>query len=198
MSFFSELLPGVSAMANIHPLFVHFPIALLNAFLLAEILNYFLKRDDLRAASSYTLYLGTLGAAAAVLAGFRAASTVGHVEGVHAIMETHEHFGLTILGLSVILSIWRLKVRARFSQTGRLLHLFFAFVLVVIIAFGADLGGLMVYKYGVSVKAVKVEGGGHDHNGAGSKVQGQDHGESGQGSVEKDHVDSGPPHDHQD
>lgn len=157
-----EILPGVSQMANIHPLLVHFPIALLNGFFIMEILGLLLKKEELTAAATWMLYLGTLGAIGAVSAGLWAASTVPHGDEVHAIMERHEHFGLTVLALAVVLSAWRIYTRARLSTKARVVHLFFAFVTVVVMAFGADLGGLMVYKHGVGVKAVPVPLG-HEH-----------------------------------
>lgn len=64
------IMPGLAEMMNIHPLLVHFPIALLNAFVLMELLGLLLKKDEMRMAASWMLYLGTAGAAAAVTAGF--------------------------------------------------------------------------------------------------------------------------------
>ena len=94
------IMPGMAAMKNVHPLFVHFPIALLNAFFLMELLGVLLKKEGMRNAASWMLYLGTLGAAAAVIAGLQAASTASHNEVVHARMERHEGFGITVLVLS--------------------------------------------------------------------------------------------------
>lgn len=184
------LFEGIRQMPNIHPLFVHFPIALFSVFLLAEFINYFANREDLRSAASYTLYLGTLAAVAAVLAGWRAASTVTHSEVVHSIMETHEGFGVTVLIMGVVLSIWRLTRGRKFLPIERLLHLILAFAIVIVMSFGADLGGLMVYKYGVGVKAVKVHGN-HVHSHGISNNKEHDHGVD--ADVEGDHADE---HDH--
>jgi len=146
------LFPGVAAMSNLHPLFVHFPIALLSAFVLLEIAGTFLMIDRLKAAATWMLYLGTLGAAAAVVAGFIAAASVEHSGEVHEILELHEHLGLTVLGLSVFLSAWRTLVLARFSYKAQVIHILVGIVMVVVMAFGADFGGLMVYKYGVGTE----------------------------------------------
>lgn len=156
LSAFYSFMPGIGAMDNIHPLFVHFPIALFCAFVLAEFLGVFLKKEGLRAAASYTLYLGTIAALFTVLAGYQAASTVGHNEAVHAIMENHEGFGVAVLIIGALLSLWRLFVRRRFSPRAQAAHLVMAVVLIVVISMGADLGGLMVYKYGVGGEAVKI------------------------------------------
>ncbi len=44
------------------------------------------------------------------------------------------------------------------------LFLLFSALLCVLMVLGADLGGLMVYQYGVAVKAVPVTEVGHDHD----------------------------------
>ncbi len=152
-----SVLPGMGAMDNIHPLFVHYPIALFTAFFIAEFLGVVFKKEHFRCAASFTLYLGTIAALFTVLAGYYAAATVEHSEAVHAIMENHEGFGVTVLIIAVLLSLWRLFVRRRFSPKAQIVHLVMAFVLAVIVALGADLGGLMVYKYGVGGQAVRIE-----------------------------------------
>ena len=163
----SGIMPGIAAMENIHPMVVHFPIALLNAFLLMELLGFALKREELRVAATWMLYLGTLGALVAVLAGLWAESSVAHGEEVHSIMVAHRNLGIAVLSISVVLSAWRIFAKGKFSLRGQIIHLVVAFAMIVTMAFGADLGGLMVYKYGVAIKAVP-ETEGHGHSGAGA------------------------------
>lgn len=158
-----SIMPGLAEMANIHPMVVHFPIALLNAFVLMELLGLLMKKEELRVAATWMLYLGTAGAVVTVLAGFQAASTVPHDEVIHNIMLQHRNFGVAVLLLSVSLSIWRAVIRGQFLFEVHLLFIGLAFMMTGLMAFGADRGGLMVYKYGVAVKAVP-EPLGHDHN----------------------------------
>lgn len=171
MELFYSIFPGISEMPNIHPLAVHFPIALISAFLLTELLGLLTGKEELRAAATWMLYLGTLGALGAVAAGLWAATTVQHLEEAHAILLRHRNLGITVLALSIILSSWRIYARGRFSKRGQALHLVIAFVTALIMALGADKGGLMVYKYGVGVKAVKAQG--HIHDGMGGMSQGE-------------------------
>ena len=160
-----ELLPGISAMENIHPLFVHFPIAFLSVFFAIELLSALIGLERIRRAASWFLYFGTLGAIAAVGAGFRAAATVPHAHEVHSIMENHEHLGIAVLAIALLLSFWRLFAgKSLASITLRVIYLFLALVMVGAMTVGADLGGLMVYKYGVGVRAVVVDPG-HLHGG---------------------------------
>lgn len=150
---FSEWLPGVAAIANVHPLLVHFPVALYYSFLAAEVLAWVARSEPLRHAASWMLYFGTAGAAAAVAAGFHAADTVGHSEEVHAILERHETYGLTVLALGLLLSLLRWAMRARVTHLRRVVQLALALVLVSVMTLAADLGGHMVYGHAVAVRS---------------------------------------------
>ncbi|MEY3106948.1 MAG: hypothetical protein RIT35_1121, partial [Pseudomonadota bacterium] len=106
--------------------------------------------------ASWFLYFGTISSLFTVIAGLIAASTVEHEDNVHEIMEHHEHIGLTILILAVSLSLWRIMSGGLISRIGNPFHLMLSALLCALIIFGADLGGLMVYQYGVAVKAAQA------------------------------------------
>lgn len=152
---FTQIMPGISAMDNIHPLLVHFPIALLISFFLLDFIGSILKKANMRDVAGYLLYLGTFSALCAVIAGFIAADSVAHGGNVHAIMERHKTFGLSVLSLATLLSTWRLLARGKIKGEINIFYLFLSAILSILISLGADLGGLMVYKYGVSVEAAK-------------------------------------------
>ena len=186
-----KVLPGISEMMNIHPMLVHFPIALLNGFLLMELLAFILKKEELKNAATWMLYLGTLGAGATVAAGFSAASSVAHNEEIHAIMTRHMYFGITVFLLSLALSVWRLTG----IKKGAPAQLVMGFFMVTIMAFGADLGGLMVYKYGVAVKAVP-QSEPHDHSMGGHESDDMDMRGMTLEDLEKEKKKSHDNHDH--
>jgi uncharacterized membrane protein len=160
---FTEIMPGIANMDNIHPLLVHFPIAFLSAFFVVDLLGTLAKKAHWRSVASCLLYLGTVAAGFTVLAGFNAASTVAHGQNVHAIMENHEHFGVSVLTLATVLSAWRLKSQGVIQDGANVLFLILSALLFLIMSLGADLGGLMVYHYGVSVDAVPAPVDGHVH-----------------------------------
>ncbi|HEY8034282.1 MAG TPA: DUF2231 domain-containing protein [Methylobacter sp.] len=158
------LMPGISNMDNIHPLLVHFPIAFLLAFFVLDLVGTLAKKSQCRNVASWLLYLGTIAAVFTVMAGFVAANSVAHGEEVHAIMERHEHFGISVLSLAILLSAWRLKSGGVIQGGANSFFLMLATLLCVLMILGADLGGLMVYKYGVAVKAAQVQDVGvHEH-----------------------------------
>lgn len=168
---FAELMPGIAALPNLHPLLVHFPIALLTAFFLLDAAACLLRKPAWRDGASWFLYSGTVFAGLTVVAGMQAAATVPHGDDVHLIMEQHEHLGLAVLTVALVLSSWRLLARRVVEQLFNGLYLLLAAMLVVLLASTADLGGLMVYGHGVGVAPVlrlnaeAVTAHHHDHGG---------------------------------
>jgi len=161
---FSLLMPGIASMDNIHPLLVHFPIALLSVFFVMDMIGTFANKPQSRSVASVFLYLGTIAALFTVIAGHIAADSVAHGGNVHEIMEKHEDLGMAILSLATALSAWRLKHKGLFQGFINGVFLTLSALLCVLIALAADLGGFMVYQYGVAVKAVPVTVSAHDHH----------------------------------
>lgn len=151
---FGELLPGIAAMENLHPLLVHFPIALLSLFIVIDVAGSWLGRLEWRHVAGWLLYLGTLCAAMAVTAGLIAAGSVAHGGDVHEIMERHEHLGITVLSLAAALSAWRWFAKDKLAGAVNGFYLSLSIVLGVLLMLTADLGGLMVYGHGVAVAPV--------------------------------------------
>ncbi|MDO9212629.1 MAG: DUF2231 domain-containing protein [Methylococcales bacterium] len=152
--FFNTLMPALTNMNNIHPLLVHFPIAFLFVFFLFDVVACLAKKPQWREVASYLLYFGAVGAVFTVIAGLSAAYSVQHNDVVHAIMERHESLGISVLTLAVILSLWRLKKGASMSGGANTFFLILSGLMCVLLALAADLGGLMVYKYGTAVEFV--------------------------------------------
>lgn len=188
----SKIMPGIGEMTNFHPMVVHFPIALLNAYVVMELLGLLLKKEELKTAATWMLYLGTLGAAGAVLLGFFAAGSAPHGGDVHSIMTRHRNLGIIVLFLSTALSFLRFAA----INKARIIQLAAGVITIVIMAFGADLGGLMVYKYGVAVKAVpQPEGHEHSEGGHGhGKMEHEDEDEFGDIKLEDEQSDDGHKH----
>ncbi len=153
---FATILPGIAEMANIHPLLVHFPIAFLSAFFLLDLFGTLLQKENWRQLATGLLYLGTLGAMMAVAAGLIASSTIEHGENVHAIMSRHQSLGITVMAMSILLSIWRALSGGIVHGVANIVFILLAGLLNFLMLLGADLGGLMVYKYGVAVEPVKL------------------------------------------
>lgn len=138
---------------HLHAMIVHFPIALLMAGFLSEVISLFSKNQFYRNAAFYLLILGSLGSAAAYLSGSYAGEGVedGPLEGP---IELHENAALFTIMLSGIVSvfyilIFLLKNKASWTRvTGIIL---FA-ALIGSLARTGYLGGHLVYNHGAGVE----------------------------------------------
>ena len=159
---------GLEELINVHPMFVHFPIALIFASLIFYFLGNLFKKEELLIAGKWTLCFGTIAAAFTVWTGLQAADTVSHGAGVHELMIIHQYFGYAILGLSAILSLWLLVSKAHMPGKGRFLFLILLLVLAGLVAQSSDFGGRMVFQHGVGVgkKSIIQEAAAlsHDHH----------------------------------
>lgn len=140
-------MPGVDALQNIHPLIVHFPIALLLAATLVYFIAWVARREEWSRAALWMLALGTLGALVAVRTGLSAAEGVMLAPSVREhILVHHKHYMLAVMVLSVVLTMWALLARPM-PRRGRLLFLAALLVMAALVTKGADYGAWMVFGY---------------------------------------------------
>jgi uncharacterized membrane protein len=141
------ILPGVEHLQNIHPLFVHFPIA----FLVGAALFYFLallfRKESLATTAFSLLLVGALSALAAAGTGLYSEEGVMVSRSVRTrLLHEHKELMLWTAGLSVLLAIWAASFRP-FPQKGRPLFLLTLLLLLGVMTLGADYGARMVYDY---------------------------------------------------
>jgi uncharacterized membrane protein len=194
---FSSIMPGIANMDNIHPLLVHFPIAFISAFFALDLVGTISKNPESRSVATWLLYFGTIAALFTVIAGFIAAESVAHGQNVHDIMERHEQIGVSILATTVLLSVWRIKSGVLPRGGANNFFLLLSGLLCLLMMLGADLGGLMVYKYGVAVEAAAVpeDSYSHVHDRVDSQENEKDLVDAHENTDAHDHVD-GHEHEH--
>ncbi len=140
-------LPGYGVLQNIHPLIVHFPIALLIAAVFTYLWAWIGKREPLQWTALWMLALGTIAAAFAVWSGLRAGAGVMVAPAVRAhILEPHRRVMLTVFALAVALCGWALWARPM-PRRGRVLFIAGLLLMAALLVKGADLGAWMVYGY---------------------------------------------------
>jgi uncharacterized membrane protein len=133
--------------SHLHPMLVHFPIALVALGFLAEVVSFFVKKEIcLNKMSLYLLLTGTLAAAATWLSGVLFTSEMSGVAG--EIKETHETFALITLTLLVITSVIRLYLLKKENQLLLKKIAFITYALAAIcVAITGFFGGTLVYTY---------------------------------------------------
>ena len=161
-----DSLLGVTALPNLHPALVHFPIALAAVALLSDAIVLVRQRwVSLDASGAFLWALAAAGAGAAYLAGEQAAEEAGLLKGAAEVaLGRHADAALATLIALSLLALFRVSLAWRDrgkdwvgSRALRAFALAGAFALQGLVAYTADLGGALVYKHGLAVSRPGAE-----------------------------------------
>jgi uncharacterized membrane protein len=140
-------------LTNIHPMLVHFPIALLILGFLAEVAGLVLKRQFFTDAALLLLVTGALGAVAAVLSGSYAAGGLEEAGSLKQAVETHEGAAELAMWLGLVAAGFRTALFFAKKYTGSLRYvaLFLFLIAVLAVARAGYYGGELVFKHAAGV-----------------------------------------------
>jgi uncharacterized membrane protein len=138
--------------APMHPIFVHFTIALTSASLIFDALGFFSGRASLTAAGGWTLVGSALMTLATLSTGLTSAARAPVEEGeARSFLRAHMALGFIFYGLLVAIFFWRISLWQSGRSVSWLYLAALAFVSLVMTVQGY-LGGELVYRYGVEVE----------------------------------------------
>ena len=140
----------------IHPILVHFPIALLVTSFAADAGYWLTSFATLRHAGFWMLVVASASGALTVLAGMFDMRRAMLDESVHERVHRHMRVGIALYVVICLLTLWRWHF---YSSDLRItvLYLDFAFLAVALAAFQGWLGGELVYTHGVFVAKAPVD-----------------------------------------
>lgn len=133
---------------HLHPMVVHFPIALIVVGFLFELFYLFYKKEDCFSKTGlYLMVLGTLGVIAAYLTGeFFTNDLTGKAGEVE---ETHEVFALITMLTMIIATFFRVYLILKKKETNNLKWIyFFLYALgTLMVCVTGFFGGSLVFNY---------------------------------------------------
>lgn len=144
-------------MPNIHPLVIHFPIALILVMVACDFIGLLAGKKSFISAANILSVFASLGAVVAVISGTLASESIWHNEAAHELMETHETIGFIVLGIIIVLTIFRLAVGKKIYGSLGWIALIIGLVGASFVTYTAFLGGEMVFDHGAGVKEAQVE-----------------------------------------
>jgi uncharacterized membrane protein len=156
---------------RLHAALNDLPTALLLTALLFDIAALATRREGLRLVSFWTLVVGAIGGAAAVISGLQAEEHIAHGEAVHEVMETHEQFALITLGIFGVLALWRIVRERKMGRVERSLVTGLTLVGVAILFVTANYGGRLVFEHAAAIPSSVLQeelherSEGHHHDG---------------------------------
>ena len=134
--------------SHLHPMLVHFPIALVLFGFLADAVSLFYRKEAcLSKTGFYLLVIGTLAAIVTWLSGFVFTSDMSGAAGT--MRETHELFATVTVVLLLITSVFRIILQVKNVQTPGLRWIAFALygLAAVCVTITGFYGGTLVYSY---------------------------------------------------
>ncbi len=138
-------------MHPVHPMLVHFPIALLSVSVLCDLTALRWRPQDCRTAGSFTLLLGLAGAAASVISGHFAEEAVEHSGVPEQVLEIHEKLGFGVFWLFAGLFGFRVAEWFGWMKERPALSLGLGLAGVALLFGASYYGGSLVYDYGAGV-----------------------------------------------
>ena len=139
---------------NLHPLVIHFPIALMIVAAFADLVDSLVGRPQWLGSAATTLFaLGAAGAIVACLSGQQALETVLMPGMAHPIVESHRTWALATTFYFSLLTLIRVVAayRAPLARRYRFVLLIASLVGVAGLQQTAERGGRLVFEQGVGV-----------------------------------------------
>ncbi len=139
---------------HLHPMIVHFPIALIIIGFLSDLVGAVTKRPFFTLAGLYLITLGTLGTIAAYFSGDIAGDGVTEAGALGTALETHESAAVLAMWTMIVLAGLRIVLGVTKRMNG-----WMQWVMVVLLAVGVGTiartgyyGGELVFKHAAGVE----------------------------------------------
>ncbi|MCB0747268.1 MAG: hypothetical protein H6613_00525 [Ignavibacteriales bacterium] len=142
-------------LANLHPLIIHFPIALLTLYVALEIVSQIFNKKFLINFTHVILLVGVISGIGAVLTGnleFQQLTESGKLTLTHIeIISNHEYYATLTLWYFFAILILKTYFYLKKKNAGLFNYLFIIFALggFYLIIKTAKIGGRLVYEYGI-------------------------------------------------
>lgn len=136
----------------LHPVFVHFPIALLVAAWVLYILSFFRVADKPWSFSAFiALLAGTVMLIPTLVSGSIAEELVMEDSPAHEVVSNHEIAGYVLTWLAVMLTGWASWRQKSWKRPEAGMFLGLLSLMIAILFYAGSLGGDLVYQYGTGV-----------------------------------------------
>ncbi len=144
---------------TIHPIVVHFVIAMVLFAFLCDIIGYFTRNFRLYEVSWWNMFFATISIFIAIIFGQYEAGLAQPYEAVQPVLNLHTLIGWSLSGIIAALTGWRYVIRSNNAEKLPMPYLGLGFVLVGIVFFQVYLGDKLVWVYGLHtvpvVEAIK-------------------------------------------
>ncbi len=139
---------------TIHPIVVHFVIAMVLFAFLCDIIGYFTKNHRLFEVSWWNMFFATIAIFIAIVFGQIEAGLSLAYDAAESALNLHTLMGWTLSGIITAITGWRYVIRLRDSKTIPVSYLGAGLLLTVLVCFQVYLGDKLVWVYGLHTSPV--------------------------------------------
>jgi uncharacterized membrane protein len=141
-------------LTHLHPMIVHFPIALLIVGFLSDIVGLLTKRDFFTQTGFYLFTLGAVGVIAAFVTGDQAGDGIIEEGALKQALEIHEEAATLAIWVTSIAAVFRIALflLKKYSGVLKMVSLALGLLAVMAIARTGYYGGELVYKHAAGVQ----------------------------------------------
>jgi len=136
---------------EIHPLIIHFPIALLSVGFLCDLLSYILQNKSLAYAGWWNFIFGVVSSICALITGLITdlSSKPSLVDEPFPVHENHASIQIFVVCIFLALMIWRINLRGSLPSNSRdaFIYLGVLGVAVAILFYGSHLGAIFSGRF---------------------------------------------------
>ncbi|MDM7953735.1 MAG: DUF2231 domain-containing protein [Cyanobium sp. CZS 25K] len=144
-------------MDTIHPIVVHFVIAMAVISVVFDLIGVLARRPHLFEVSFWNLLFATLAIFVAIIFGQVEAGLANPYGAASEILNLHSTLGWSLAGVLAVLTAWRYVIRSKDPQRLPLAFLAAGGVLSVLVAVQVTLGNQLIWIYGLhTVKVVEA------------------------------------------
>jgi uncharacterized membrane protein len=134
---------------TIHPIVVHFVIAMVLFAVLCDVIGYFTRNPRLYEVSWWNLFFATVSIFIAVIFGQIEAGLADPYPAATSTLNLHTLLGWSLSGIIAAVTAWRYVLRARDPKTLPLPFLGVGVLLTGLVLFQIYLGDVLVWVYGL-------------------------------------------------
>ena len=138
----------------LHPIVVHFVIAMVFFSFFCDVVGYFNHNQRLFEVSFWNMFVAAIAIFVAIIFGQFEAGLAQPYPAVQPVLNWHTIMGWSLSALVVGITAWRFVIRATNPRKVPPAYLGVATLLIVLVSLQVYLGTQLVWKYGLHVKPV--------------------------------------------
>lgn len=144
---------------TIHPIVVHFVIAMVVFAFFCDVVGYFTRNSRLFEVSWWNMFIATISIFIAIIFGQFEAGLAKPYEVAKSVLNIHTLIGWSLSGIIAAITAWRYVIRSRNPNRISIYYLAVGLIVTVIVGVQVYLGDELVWIYGLHtvpvVEAVK-------------------------------------------